>query len=94
MSYQVDTILNVAKISIFIQFINNRKKFSYFFYFLSLEVEHLRELKADWDQFHFPLQQVVNRAPFLRNAVLNRLHSSADGFSPDNRWILGQTSEV
>ncbi|KAB7506153.1 Pyruvate dehydrogenase phosphatase regulatory subunit, mitochondrial [Armadillidium nasatum] len=54
---------------------------------------HLREQPVDWDQFHPALQELLHRAPFLHSALINQLHNSADGFSPDSRWIVGQVPE-
>lgn len=53
-----------------------------------------RELPADWDHFHVLLEQLLKRVPSLRNASLERLCNGPEAFSPDCKWILGESPEV
>lgn len=53
-----------------------------------------REQPADWDHFHVLLEQLLKRVPSLRDASLERLCNGPEAFSPDCKWILGESPEV
>lgn len=53
-----------------------------------------REQPADWDHFHVLLEQLLKRAPSLKGATLERLCNGPEAFSPDCKWILGESPEV
>ncbi|XP_066969393.1 pyruvate dehydrogenase phosphatase regulatory subunit, mitochondrial [Macrobrachium rosenbergii] len=53
-----------------------------------------REQSEDWDHFYTMLREMLHRIPVMKDAVLGRLINSSCGFSPDNRWILGQAPEL
>lgn len=53
-----------------------------------------RELPADWDHFHVLLEQILKRVPSLKEAKLERLCNGPEAFSPDCKWILGESPEV
>lgn len=48
----------------------------------------------DWDHFHQILDPLVNLIPSLRDATLDRLCNGSEAFSPDGRWILGESPEI
>lgn len=54
----------------------------------------MRILPEDWDQFHFLLQQMLYRVPTLKQALLEKLCNGPESFSPDCKWILGESAEV
>ncbi|XP_046657941.1 pyruvate dehydrogenase phosphatase regulatory subunit, mitochondrial-like [Daphnia pulicaria] len=60
---------------------------------LPLSVEDSR-LEVDWDHFAPMLEQMVQRVPLMRNAVLDKLCNGPESFSPDCKWVLGEASEV
>ncbi|XP_044734678.1 pyruvate dehydrogenase phosphatase regulatory subunit, mitochondrial isoform X2 [Chrysoperla carnea] len=53
-----------------------------------------RYLPEDWDHFHILLEQLLKRIPLLGNAVLERLCNGAEAFSPDCKWIVGESPEI
>lgn len=53
-----------------------------------------RELPADWDHFHVLLEQLLKRVPSLKGASLEQLSNGPEAFSPDCKWILGESPEV
>lgn len=53
-----------------------------------------REQPADWDHFHVLLEQLLKRVPSLKDASLERLCNGPEAFSPDCKWILGESPEV
>lgn len=53
-----------------------------------------RILPADWDHFHILLEQILKRVPSLKNATLERLSNGPEAFSPDCKWILGESPEI
>ncbi|XP_037935094.1 pyruvate dehydrogenase phosphatase regulatory subunit, mitochondrial [Teleopsis dalmanni] len=53
-----------------------------------------RELQPDWDHFHDLLDELLRRVPTFRNATLDRLSNALEAFSPDCKWILGESPEI
>ena len=53
-----------------------------------------RELPADWDHFHVLLEQLLKRIPLLKMASYEQLCNGPEAFSPDCKWILGESPEV
>lgn len=53
-----------------------------------------REMPVDWDHFHVLLEQLLIRVPSLKDALLERLCNGPEAFSPDCKWILGESPEV
>ncbi|XP_074028153.1 pyruvate dehydrogenase phosphatase regulatory subunit, mitochondrial isoform X1 [Leptinotarsa decemlineata] len=53
-----------------------------------------RQLPEDWDHFHVLLEQLLNRVPSLGNAVLDKLINGPEAFSPDCKWIVGESPEI
>ncbi|EFA10911.2 pyruvate dehydrogenase phosphatase regulatory subunit, mitochondrial [Tribolium castaneum] len=54
----------------------------------------LRHVKKDFNHF-FPLwEQAIRRIPELSNCKKPEIVNSPDNFTPDGRWILGETAEV
>ena len=52
------------------------------------------QLEVDWDHFAPMLQQMVHRMPSLGEQVLDKLCNGPEAFSPDCKWVLGESSEV
>ncbi|CAG9136949.1 unnamed protein product [Plutella xylostella] len=48
----------------------------------------------DWDQFHVLLQELLKRVPSLSQATLHRLCNGLEAFSPDCKWIVGESPEM
>lgn len=53
-----------------------------------------RELIVDWDQFYPMLQEILKRVPSLKQVELESLVNAPETFSPDCKWIVGETPEV
>ncbi|XP_059055384.1 pyruvate dehydrogenase phosphatase regulatory subunit, mitochondrial isoform X4 [Achroia grisella] len=53
-----------------------------------------RRVAEDWDQFHVLLQELLKRVPALNQAVLHKLCNGLEAFSPDCKWIVGETPEM
>lgn len=51
-------------------------------------------IKPDYDQFSELLEQIIHRVPSLRDAKFVRLSNIPEIFSPDCRWILGESPEI
>lgn len=52
------------------------------------------ELQEDWDHFQILLEQMLHRIPTLGEAVVDRLYNGPECFTPDCKWILGESPEV
>lgn len=65
-----------------------------FQFFTKTESMTDREQPVDWDHFHILLEQLLKRVPSLRDASLERLCNGPEAFSPDCKWILGESPEV
>lgn len=53
-----------------------------------------RELQVDWDQFYPMLQEILKRVPSLSQVELESLINTPETFSPDCKWIIGESPEV
>lgn len=53
-----------------------------------------RDLPVDWDHFQQLLDPLVQLLPELRDATLDRLCNGSEAFSPDCRWIMGESPEI
>lgn len=53
-----------------------------------------RILMEDWDHFHILLEQMLHRIPTLSDVVLERLCNCPEAFSPDCKWIVGESPEI
>ncbi|XP_011494502.1 PREDICTED: pyruvate dehydrogenase phosphatase regulatory subunit, mitochondrial isoform X2 [Ceratosolen solmsi marchali] len=53
-----------------------------------------RNLPPDWDQFHILFEQMLHRIPNLQNATLKMLCNGPEAFSPDCKWIVGESPEI
>lgn len=51
-------------------------------------------MPVDWDHFHVLLEQLLKRVPSLKDALLEQLCNGPEAFSPDCKWILGESPEV
>uniref|UniRef100_A0A1B0C9I4 Putative dimethylglycine dehydrogenase n=1 Tax=Lutzomyia longipalpis TaxID=7200 RepID=A0A1B0C9I4_LUTLO len=52
------------------------------------------QLPVDWDHFHVLLEELIKRVPCLEEAVLERLSNVPEVFSPDGKWIVGESPEI
>lgn len=55
---------------------------------------NLRKLDVDWDHFHPLLEELIRRVPALEDTNLEQLTNGPEAFSPDCKWILGESPEV
>ncbi len=51
-------------------------------------------LPEDFDHFEPILEQAVKRVPLLADAGIQLFFNGPESFTPDNRYLLGETSEV
>jgi pyruvate dehydrogenase phosphatase regulatory subunit len=51
-------------------------------------------LESDWDHFAPLLDRCLHRAPALKECQLKFLRNVPDNFTPDGKWILGETPEI
>jgi pyruvate dehydrogenase phosphatase regulatory subunit len=51
-------------------------------------------LPNDWDHFHILLDKMLHRLPCLGEAEVKQLINGPESFTPDGRWILGETPEI
>lgn len=51
-------------------------------------------IKPDYDQFAELLEEILHRVPAFKDADLVRLANLPEIFSPDGRWILGESPEI
>lgn len=51
-------------------------------------------IKPDYDQFSELLEEILNRVPAFKDAELIKLANIPEIFSPDARWILGESPEI
>lgn len=52
------------------------------------------ELPEDWDQFAVPMQNAIDIVPALENAGIRQFMNGPESFTPDNKFIVGETPEV
>ena len=53
-----------------------------------------REMPPDWDHFHSMIDQLVHRVPQFKDAIVGRLSNGPEAFSPDCKWIVGESPEI
>ncbi|KAK9499297.1 hypothetical protein O3M35_002353 [Rhynocoris fuscipes] len=53
-----------------------------------------RRLPEDWDHFHVLLEQLLKRIPSLGQYSANSLTNAPEAFSPDCKWIVGESPEI
>ncbi|XP_056645731.1 pyruvate dehydrogenase phosphatase regulatory subunit, mitochondrial-like [Diorhabda sublineata] len=51
-------------------------------------------ITKDFNHFRPLWEKAVNRVPMLKDCTKTELTNSPDNFTPDGRWILGESSEV
>ena len=51
-------------------------------------------LEPDWEHFKVFWESAVYRVPAMKDAGINRFYVSAESFTPDNRYILGEAPEL
>lgn len=81
-------------IVIILQFEFQPSRFEYFLNPLYFIAHNGRYLPEDWDHFHVLLAELLKRIPSLGNTVLERLCNGAEAFSPDCKWIVGESPEI
>ena len=52
------------------------------------------ELEPDWDHFKLFWDNAVERVPAMEAAQIDRLFVSAESFTPDNRFLMGEAPEL
>ena len=55
---------------------------------------HFGLLEPDWDHFKVFWENAVHRVPAMKDAGINRFCVSAESFTPDNRFLMGEAPEV
>lgn len=51
-------------------------------------------MSVDWDHFHPLLEELIKRVPVLEYTFLEQLINGPEAFSPDCKWILGESPEI
>ncbi|XP_070203054.1 pyruvate dehydrogenase phosphatase regulatory subunit, mitochondrial-like isoform X3 [Littorina saxatilis] len=51
-------------------------------------------LQEDWDHFQVLLTEILHRVPAMETAEIRQLVNGPESFTPDSRWLLGETAEV
>ena len=51
-------------------------------------------LDPDWDHFKVFWEHAIRRAPAMEEAGIDRFYVSAESFTPDNRYLMGESPEV
>lgn len=51
-------------------------------------------LPENWDQFAVLLNEMLFRIPELVNVKVDKLYNSPESFTPDGRWLVGESAEV
>lgn len=51
-------------------------------------------LEPDWEHFKLFWDNAVERVPSMNQAGINRFYVSAESFTPDNRYIMGEAPEL
>jgi glycine cleavage system T protein len=52
------------------------------------------ELQEDWQHFELPMTKAMEMIPLLRSIGIRRFLNGPESFTPDNRFIIGETPEV
>ncbi|MBM3933789.1 MAG: FAD-dependent oxidoreductase [SAR202 cluster bacterium] len=55
---------------------------------------HFGLLEPDWDHFKVFWENAIFRVPAIEEAGINRFYVSAESFTPDNKYILGEAPEL
>ena len=55
---------------------------------------HFGLLEPDWNHFKVFWESATSRVPKMKEVGINRLYVSAESFTPDNNYILGESPEV
>ena len=55
---------------------------------------HFGLLEPDWEHFKIFWDSAIYRVPKLKEVGINRMYVSAESFTPDNNYILGESTEV
>lgn len=63
-------------------------------YVVILALPNLRSLSVDWDHFYPLLEELIRRVPMLNDTHLDKLSNGPEAFSPDCKWILGESPEI
>lgn len=51
-------------------------------------------LPVDWDHFSVLLNEMLFRMPDLVKVEVDKLYNSPESFTPDGRWLVGESAEV
>ena len=52
------------------------------------------ELQEDWQHFELPMTKAMEMIPLLKSVGIRRFLNGPESFTPDNRFIIGETPEV
>ncbi len=55
---------------------------------------HFGLLEPDWDHFKVFWENAIYRVPVMNDAGINRFYVSAESFTPDNRYLMGEAPEL
>ena len=55
---------------------------------------HFGTLDPDWDHFKVFWEHAIHRVPAMEEAGIDRFVVSAESFTPDNRYLMGESPEV
>ena len=55
---------------------------------------HFGLLEPDWGHFRVFWENAVRRVPAMREAGINRFCVSAESFTPDNRYLMGESPDL
>ena len=55
---------------------------------------HFGLLEPDWDHFKVFWEAAASRVPAMEQAGINRFYVSAESFTPDNRYVMGEAPEL
>ncbi len=58
------------------------------------EEYHFGLLEPDWDHFKVFWENAIFRVPSMEGAGINRFYVSAESFTPDNHYIIGEAPEL
>ena len=51
-------------------------------------------LEPDWEHFKIFWENAIHRVPSMESAGINRFYVSAESFTPDNRYLMGEAPEL
>ncbi len=55
---------------------------------------HFGLLEPDWEHFKVFWENAIFRVPAMEEAGINRFYVSAESFTPDNRYLMGEAPEL